>query len=120
MKNLSPLETDEQKALVQYCQVKKLFFFSVPNGSVLKGNAMQRARQMSKLKSEGLVVGTSDFVVMLPNHILFIELKRQKGSTTSKAQKDFLEKVNNFGYAKGKVCKGVKEAIEFIEDNLNI
>lgn len=115
MKNIIPLEHEEQKALVQYCQLKKLFYFSIPNGAVLKGNAMQRARQMNKLKKEGLIPGTSDFVVMLPNYILFIELKRQKGSTTSKAQKDFLEEVNKFNYANGKVCKGAKEAIEFIE-----
>lgn len=115
MKNLTPLETEEQKTLVQYCQLKKLFYFSIPNGAVLRGNKRQRAMQMNKLKSEGLIVGTSDFVVMLPDYILFIELKRQKGSTTSKAQKDFLESANKFKYVKGKVCKGARAAIEFIE-----
>lgn len=117
MKNLSPLETDEQKTLVKYCIAKKLFYFSVPNGSVLKGNAMQRGRQMNKLKSEGLIVGTSDLIVMLPTKILYIELKRVKGSTTTKEQKDFITNVSKFSYAVGRVCKGAKEAIEFIEEN---
>lgn len=113
-----PLESEEQQTLVQYCKLKKLFAFSVPNGSVLKGNKLQRAKQMARLKKEGLVVGVSDFVVMLPSKILFIELKRIKGSVTSDAQKDFIEKVNQYPYGIGKVCKGAKEAIEFIEENL--
>lgn len=115
----APLETEEQQVLVKYLKLKKIFYFSVPNGSVLKGNKLQRARQMNKLKAEGLVVGTSDIVVMLPNQILFIELKRTKGSTTSKEQLSFLEKINKYPYADGKVCKGAKEAIEFIDSYTN-
>lgn len=118
MKTKIPLEHEEQKTLVQYLQLKKLFYFSVPNGAMLKGTPLQRAKQMVKLKSEGLIVGTSDLIVMLHNKILFIELKRIKGSTTSKDQKAFLEKVNKYPYAIGKVCKGANEAISFIEENI--
>jgi len=111
----APLETIEQQTLVKYCRLKKLLAFSVPNGSVLKGTPLQRARQMAKLKAEGLLVGTSDYIVLLPNQILFIELKRTKGSTTSKEQKEFIEKVNKYPYAVGIIAKGSKIAIEFIE-----
>lgn len=113
-----PLESEEQQTLVRYCKVKKIFAFSVPNGSVLKGNKLQRAKQMARLKKEGLVVGVSDFIVMLPNKILFIELKRIKGSVTSEAQKEFIEKMKDYPYAVGRVCKGAKEAISFIEEYL--
>ena len=113
------LETDEQKMLVQYCKLKKLFAFSVPNGAVLRGTSLQRARQMNKLKAEGLLKGTSDYIVMLSNKILFIELKRTKGSTTSEEQKDFIAKVNQYPYAVGAICKGAKVAIEFIENNID-
>jgi len=113
-----PLETDEQKVLVKYLILKKIFYFSVPNGSVLKGNSRQRAIQMGKLKREGLISGTSDIVVLLPTKILFIEMKRTKGSSTSKEQKAFLEKVNLYPYAIGQVCKGAGEAMKFIEKNL--
>ena len=112
-----PLETEEQRTLVQYCNLKKIFSLSIPNGAILKGNPLQRARQMNKLKAEGLIVGASDFLVMLDNKMLFIELKRVKGSTTSKAQKEFINKANQYPYAIAKVCKGAKEAIAFIEEN---
>jgi len=118
MTQIIPLETEEQKALVQYLNAKKLFYFAVPNGAVLKGTPLQRARQMKKLKAEGLIAGTSDIVVLLKEKILFIEMKRIKKSTISKEQKAFLEKVNKFPYAVGKVCKGAKEAIEFIESHI--
>ena len=120
-------ETQEQQKLVQWLKLKKIFYFSVPNGSVLKGNPLQRAKQMNRLKSEGLIVGTSDIVVMLSNKILFIELKRAKkvlksgklstsNSVTSKEQLKFLESVNEFGYAIGNVCYGFNEAKELIEE----
>lgn len=119
MKNLTPLEHDEQKTLVKYLILKKLDYFAIPNGAVLKGKPFQRARQMQKLKAEGLVKGTSDIVVFTPAKILFIELKRVKGSVTSQDQKDFLERANKYPYAVGKVCKGAGAAIEFIESNLS-
>ncbi len=117
MKNDSPLESDEQKVLVQYLKLKKIMYFAVPNGAMLKGNKLQRARQMAKLKSEGLVPGTSDIIAMLPSKILFIEMKRVKGSSTTKEQKEFIEKIKEFNYAEGRVCKGARAAIDFIEEN---
>ena len=120
-------ETEEQKKLVQWLKLKKIFYFSVPNGSVLSGNALQRARQMNKLKAEGLVVGCSDIVVMLSNKILFIELKQRKkvlksgklstsNSNTSTAQKQFLQHiVDNFDYADARICYGFDQAKEFVE-----
>ena len=120
MKNLSPLETAEQKTLVEWLKIKKLNYFAIPNGAVLKGKTFQRARQMQKLKAEGLIAGTSDIVVFTPTKMLFIEMKRIKGSSVSQEQKDFIEMVNQYPYAVGKVCKGAAAAIEFIEKYLNV
>jgi len=122
-----PNESTEQQKLIQWLRLKKIFHFSVPNGSVLKGTPLQRAKQMARLKKEGLVVGVSDVVVMLPNKILFIELKRARKTLksgklsishtkTSPEQLKFLESVvENFDYADGFVCYGAKQAIEYIE-----
>ncbi|MCW8932201.1 MAG: VRR-NUC domain-containing protein [Gammaproteobacteria bacterium] len=117
----------EQQKLVQWLKIKKLFYFAIPNGAFLSGTPLQRAKQMARLKSAGLVVGASDIVVMLPNKILFIELKRPKkilksgklstsNSTVSLEQKKFLQAiVDNFEYAEATVCYGFNEAREFIE-----
>lgn len=48
---------------------------------------------------------------------LFIELKRIKGGSVSKEQKDFISFLNNQGYL-AVVCKGHKEAIVVIEHYL--
>ena len=85
---------------------------------------------MQRLKSEGLVVGTSDIIVMLPSKILFIELKRAKkvlksgklstsNTSVSEQQKEFLQHIiDNFNYADGLICYGFGEAKEFIECHL--
>ena len=119
----------EQCAVVYYCQLKRLAYFSIPNGQMLHGNERQRAGQIRKLKAEGFLDGASDLVVMLPKTILFIEMKKQKKklnngtfsnshSKPSDNQLAFLKMVNRFGYAFGKVCYGSKEAIAFIESEL--
>jgi len=125
----TPLETEEQQKLIQWLRIKKLMYWATPNGAVLKGSKLQRVKQMSKLKKEGLVNGVSDVIVMLPNKILFIEMKRQKKKLTtgkmsstsisvSDEQKSFLKKVNGFDYAHGIIAYGFNEAMEFIEKEI--
>lgn len=114
-----PLEEDEQKTLIQYLKAKRLFYFAPINENThSKANRKLAIMLEQKAKSMGKVKGTPDVIVMLQNKILFIELKRIKGSYATDEQKEFLEKVNSFIYAKGKVCKGAKEAIEFIESEI--
>ena len=129
--NKLPTESIEQQKLIQWLKVKKIFHFAVPNGSVLKGTPLQRAKQMQRLKSEGLLVGVSDIVVMLPNKILFIELKRAKKTlksgklstshtTVSDEQKSFMKRVNEFDYADAYIAYGANEAMQIIQNNMEI
>lgn len=121
----TPLESEEQASLVQYLKLKKIFYFSVPNGSYLAGGKLQRVKQMTRLKREGLIDGVSDLVVLLEDKILFIEMKRRpkilksgkesvSHTSISKDQKIFLESVGKFKYAESTVAYGCKQAIEFI------
>lgn len=119
MKSNIPLEQEEQKTLVQYCKLKRLMYFAPMNENKQSfTNRITAIKIEQKAKAMGKVVGTSDLIVMLPNKILFIELKRIKGSVTSQAQKDFIERVNTFGYSEGRICRGTNEAIDFINENL--
>lgn len=116
MKNVCPLESDEQKTLVQYCKAKKLFYFAPMNENKQSfSNRLAAIKIEAKSKAMGKIKGTPDLIVMLPNQILYIELKRLKGSVTSAEQKMFVNRVNEFEYASGRICKGAKEAIDFIE-----
>jgi len=79
----------------------------------------------------GKVKGVSDVIVMLPNKILFIELKRSRKTLksgklsishtkVSPEQKIFLNKINEDfnNYAEAYVCYGAEEAKEIIESRL--
>lgn len=64
--------------------------FSVPNDSI---NAIETKRKLNT----GLLKGASDLIVILPNKILFIEVKTEKG-VQSDMQKDFEKRVNTLGF----------------------
>lgn len=119
-------EHNEQVAVVKWFKLQYPSMannlFSIPNGSHLAGNTLQRCKQMQSLKSEGLLPGVSDLFLMYPNnqhHGLFIEMKRKKGGSTSKAQRDFIKNAVNHGY-QAKVCHGADEAISIIKDYMKV
>ncbi len=115
--NTTPLEADEQKELVEWLKSEKLDFFAPINeNNHSKANRLLAIKLEAKAKSMGKIKGVSDIVVFTPTKILFIELKRLKGSTTSQDQKDFIERANKYPYAEGRICKGCAKAIEFIEE----
>jgi len=124
---MMPTEAQEQKALVQWLQAKRIMHFAPMNEN--QGSFTNRKVAMiqeAKAKSMGKIKGVSDIIVLLPNKILFIELKRAKKrlksgglsishTKVSKEQYSFMTSINEFGYAEATICYGCKEAIEFIE-----
>ena len=98
----------EQVTFVNWFRNKypDVLIFAIPNGEY---RAISTA---VKLKNEGVTKGIPD--LFIPEWKIWIEMKKTKGSSTSKEQKEiklYLEKV---GY---KVCiaKGFQEAIDFID-----
>lgn len=125
-----PSEAVEQQKLVQWLRLKKIFHYATTN----ENNSYKQDRKYAmiaeqKAKSQGKLKGVADITVLLTNKILFIELKKQgkvlKNGTVSHSnsivrdeQKAFLEKVNSFDYAEGRVCYGFESAKNFIEENI--
>jgi len=107
-----PSEHDEQVMLVKWLKLKKIRYSSTPNGG------FRNAREAKRLKEEGVSKGFPDITIFLQDKCLFIEMKRIKGSTTSKEQKEWLGYLNGLNYAHGKICRGFKEAKEFVEAHL--
>jgi len=116
-KNNTPLEDDECKAFVKWMELQGLMFNHIKNE-----NPIRRPGMYMKLKAMGVRKGFPDYVVLVSEDksstgnalLFFIEMKRQKGSSTSSEQKEWireLDKVKNTGC---KICKGADEAIEFI------
>ena len=109
-----PSEHDEQVTLCQWLDLIGVTYFAVPNGSN-KSITAQR-----KFKAEGLKAGVPDIVCLLEGgKALFIEMKRRKGSTTSKEQKEWQERLHALGFD-AYVCKGASEAIAVIEKHLPV
>ena len=125
-----PSETVEQQKLVQYLRFKKIFHFAPMNENKQSfSNRTVALKLEAKAKSMGKMKGVSDVIVMLPNKILFIELKRARKrlksgklsvshTKVSDEEKSFLNTINGefCKYASAYVCYGAKEAIEVIED----
>lgn len=125
-----PSEAIEQQKLIQWLRLKKIFHYATTN----ENNSFMQNRKYAmiaeqKAKAQGKLKGVADVTVLLPNKILFIELKKQgkklkngnisySNSKVSDEQKAFLEKVNSFDYAEGRVCYGFEAAKNFIEENV--
>ena len=123
-KDLRPSERSEQIDLHEWCKAKRLVSFAIPNGG------SRHVKEAKNLKKEGVTAGVSDYCVILPHVVLFIEMKRKAkilksgqkslaGLVVSDSQYKFLTHVNSTKVCKGRVCYGAVEAIEFIKEELN-
>ncbi|WP_026803623.1 VRR-NUC domain-containing protein [Aliarcobacter lanthieri] len=107
-----PTEHQEQSLVIQYCNLRKIPIFHIPNGSYKSLTARVRA------KKEGLVSGIPDLMIPMPSktyHGLFIEMKRVKNSKVSVQQLKWIELLNKQGY-KAIVCYGSSAAIKEIDN----
>lgn len=112
-------EHDEQSAVIDWAR-RQLGLYpclewlhAIPNGAFLAGGA----RQMSKLKTEGLVPGVCDLFLPFPAHGyhgLYIEMKAPgKLSRVRDGQREFMEYVESVGYL-AQVHDSADEAIELL------
>lgn len=99
-KELIPTEEEEQQALFKWLEFaanrhpELLLMIHIPN----EGKRSQVAG--ARLKPVGLRKGVPDLFLPVPKgkyHGLWIEMKRQKGSKTSKEQKNWIEALNGQG-----------------------
>ena len=94
-------------------QFRDLILFAIPNGG------KRGIKTASKLKLEGVLSGTPDIQILLPNgKSVFIEMKKEKGGKLSPAQIDFIDKSQSLGHTVI-VANGCNEAskkfIEFLK-----
>lgn len=112
-------ESRIQKACVkwfrlQYPRYARLLF-AVPNGGA------RSAVTGSILKTEGVVAGVSDLILLIPSgryHALCIEMKATNGRQQD-SQKIWEKEVSKRGY-KYVVCRSVEEFIEVINSYIEV
>lgn len=111
------LEHIEQVQFVKWFngveKFRDLILFAIPNGG------KRGIKTASKLKLEGVLSGTPDIQILLPNgKSVFIEMKKEKGGKLSPAQIDFINKSQSLGHTVI-VANGCNEAskkfIEFLK-----
>lgn len=93
-----------------------VLFFAIPNGASLAG----RGRQMSRLKSEGLLPGVPDILIAEPRskyHGLFLEMKTPRGKL-SENQEWFIAQADQRNYYTA-VCYGFEDARDLVKEYLS-
>lgn len=104
-----PSEHAEQVTFVREFERRypEVRIFAIPNGGY------RHKRTADNLKAEGVKKGVPD--LFIPAWNLWIEMKRVKGSQTSKEQKDWIEYLNSIGHT-AVICKGYEEALKACEE----
>ena len=108
MPNKAPSEDAEQINFVLWFKhnYSNVLIFHTPNGG------SRNKQEAIKFKRLGVLPGVSD--LFIPEWKLFIEMKRVRGGTVSKEQKDFMFEMERVGYA-CYVAKGFEQAKEIVE-----
>ena len=123
-----PVRTEhaEQVAVIAWFRIQypalRGCLIAIPNGAHLAGTALQRAKKVQRMKSEGFTPGVADLFLMKPSgsHAgLWIEMKRSKFSPSdvSDEQKAFQGRALAHGY-QAVVCGGFEVARDAIRTYL--
>lgn len=117
-----PTESEEQQALFRWVNFMKSKYpelellYHIPNEG-------KRSRSLgAKMKREGLKKGVPDICLPVKKgqySSLYIELKRQKGASVSKEQKEMIALLTKYG-SLAVVCYGWEDAAKVIERYLKI
>lgn len=103
-----------QRQIREYLAVNGIDSIAIPNGSVLAGDKVARAKQMNKLKRTGLVPGAADLLVIDRRdgpRMGFVEVKAEGGyqQPSQRAFEATCRDVWNVPYA---VCRSVEDVAE--------
>lgn len=116
--NNTPTEYQECVTLVHYLTLKNVLHTHIHNEMYTKS-----WKQKKKAKDLGVSSGFPDYFIFVPKErsktkkaeCLLIEMKRKKGGTVSKNQKEWLENLATHDELHVAVCKGFDEAKEFCD-----
>ncbi len=105
-----PTEDQECQAFVDYLELrKKLLFTHISNETQSSWGARMRNKRL------GVRPGFPDYAVVVNNKLIFIEMKRKKGSVTSEEQTLWIQELNKVNEIIAGVFHGAEQAINFIE-----
>lgn len=125
MNEIIPLEDDEAIVFSQWLKLKNIPHHHIASES--RSGSKNAIIRGAKLKKMGQSRGYFDYDVFIPfkgvdkkvdcYELIKIELKKRKGGTVSKEQKEWL-KIYKMAGIPARVCKGAEEAIAFVQEYL--
>ena len=108
-------ETVLQRAIRDRLALRGFVSVHVPNGAVLRGDKLQRAKQMASLKRDGLMPGFPDLLVYgSQGRIGHVEVKT-KGSYQQPSQKDCQRWLEQLGHRYA-VCRSQEDVDETLRE----
>ena len=108
-----PLEYNECCTFVDWLELKGLKFSHVPHETWTSSLGVK-----AKNKRLGVRKGVPDYIIITSQGLLFVEMKRQKGSKISQSQREWIKELQALDGIEARICKGAEEAIEFVTEFL--
>lgn len=108
-------ESDEQIAVVEYCRIRHIPVYHVPN------EGKRSYQYAAKLKALGLSAGVPDLCIPVAKggyHSLYIEMKAKGGRITD-SQREWITLLQSQGMCAA-VCYGADNAIALISQYMSI
>src|SRR5690554_4639915 len=99
MTQIIPTEYQEHTKFIQYLNLQGYDYWHTPNQTY---TTIKRQKRINM--ALGVQSGIPDLFVIVGKQLVAVEMKRTKGSTTSDAQRKWIEKLNAAGVP-AKVCK---------------
>ena len=116
-----PTESVEQQCLFRWAKLQMGKYPELDMMYHVPNEGKRSIYTGAKMRAEGLRKGVPDVVLPVAKggyHGLYIEMKRLKGSTTTTDQKEWIKKLNAYGYY-ACICKGWEVAKDVILQYLN-
>ena len=110
-----PTEYAECQVFHQWLELNHIRHTHIGNESQIGGRA--GIIRGAKLKAIGQSKGFPDYLLIVNNKLIAIEMKRQTGGRLSPEQKQWLEALTGCG-VKCFVCRGANQAIETVQSLL--
>lgn len=110
-------ELKEQRLVVNWCLERRI------RVSATAQNTFTNSwKALNQNKAAGVVKGVPDLIIIIPPEYrkngeyktVFIEMKKEKGGSVSKEQREWIHDLDNSTGVSASVCRGHQEAIEFL------
>jgi len=115
MPKVYPTEYEEACVFVEWLDLRGIKFSHLAQETYTKSWGVKMRN-----KKQGVKRGVPDYLCIVNNHLVFIELKRKGHGVVSQEQQGWIDALNICKNTQAYVAKGANDAISIIEEILKI